>query len=283
MKINLHNLAASVRTLLGLTKTHIEDPTIHVTETEKTIWAQAANKTGELEVQVSDLSGLPAEVVELSTSVDQLFTSVSNGKTIVANAITQKGVTTATDAEFATMAGNIGKIITSTGNATAADVLTGKTFSNGSSTGLTGTMPSIAAKTWTPTTSAQTIPSGRYVAGQQTIAGDANLVPANIVLGKSIFGITGTAPPGRRFVSSTGTVQNYSILINVNALGYVPSILRVDFSEGTKIFYTPYLQYSPYITVSGSSGTFLTTYNSGIININCSYGEGTSFNYYAWE
>lgn len=43
---------------------------------------------------------------------DTLFTSVSNGKTLVANAITQKGVTTSPTAEFATMANNIDLIST---------------------------------------------------------------------------------------------------------------------------------------------------------------------------
>lgn len=41
---------------------------------------------------------------------DTLFTSVSNGKSLVANAITGKGVSTSTTAEFATMATNISKI-----------------------------------------------------------------------------------------------------------------------------------------------------------------------------
>lgn len=38
--------------------------------------------------------------------------SVSNGKTLVANAITAKGVSTSTSAAFSTMATNIGKIAT---------------------------------------------------------------------------------------------------------------------------------------------------------------------------
>ena len=42
--------------------------------------------------------------------LDDLFQSVSSGKTLVANAITGKGVSTATNATFATMATNIGKI-----------------------------------------------------------------------------------------------------------------------------------------------------------------------------
>ena len=46
----------------------------------------------------------------LETQVNELFQSVSNGKSLVANAITGKGVITATNATFATMAANISKI-----------------------------------------------------------------------------------------------------------------------------------------------------------------------------
>lgn len=48
----------------------------------------------------------------LETEVDDLKNSVSDGKTLVANAITAKGVTTATDATFQTMADNIANIPT---------------------------------------------------------------------------------------------------------------------------------------------------------------------------
>ena len=43
----------------------------------------------------------------LQDILDELFTSVSNGKASVASAITDKGVTTAQDATFAQMAANI--------------------------------------------------------------------------------------------------------------------------------------------------------------------------------
>ena len=45
---------------------------------------------------------------ELNSNVNDLKKSVSDGKTLVANAITDKGVATATDATFETMANNIG-------------------------------------------------------------------------------------------------------------------------------------------------------------------------------
>ena len=51
-----------------------------------------------------------------------------------------------------------------------------------------------AAKTVTPGTSTQTaVQAYRYTTGKVTVAGDANLVAANIVEGKSIFNVTGTA------------------------------------------------------------------------------------------
>lgn len=45
-------------------------------------------------------------------AIDELFTSVGNGKAQVAKAITDKGVSTSNNATFATMAGNIRKIAT---------------------------------------------------------------------------------------------------------------------------------------------------------------------------
>lgn len=114
------------------------------------------------------------------TEVDSLKKSVSDGKTTVANAITGQGVTTATDATFATMATNIatvgtnkynaGVTATKVGTATAAQVLSGYTFTNASTVGATGTMSSKSAATYTPGDSAQTIAAGQYLSGVQTIS-----------------------------------------------------------------------------------------------------------------
>ena len=114
------------------------------------------------------------------TEVDSLKKSVSDGKATVANAITGQGVTTATDATFATMATNIGTVATNKynagvsatkkGTATAAQVLSGYTFTNSSSVDISGTIPSKSAATYTPGDSAQTISSGQYLSGVQTIS-----------------------------------------------------------------------------------------------------------------
>ena len=56
--------------------------------------------------------GTATQYTELSSKYDQLFQSVSNGKSLIASAITGKGVSTASDATFQQMATNIGNIQT---------------------------------------------------------------------------------------------------------------------------------------------------------------------------
>jgi len=90
------------------------------------------------------------------------------------------------------VAGSLSCGAAATGDAVAADVLTGKTFSNGTSSGIAGGMANNGAVTITPGTTAQTIAAG-YHNGSGTVATDANLLAANIVSGKTIFGVAGSA------------------------------------------------------------------------------------------
>lgn len=76
--------------------------------------------------------------------------------------------------------------------ASAADVRNGKQFINSNGEAVTGTMPTKSSQTYTPGRYSQTIASGQYLTGSQTILGDTNLISSNIRSGVSIFGVSGS-------------------------------------------------------------------------------------------
>lgn len=67
---------------------------------------------------------------------------------------------------------------------------------------VTGTIPSKGATTYTPGTTNQTITSGQYLSGTQTIVGDADLKAENIKSGVNLFGVWGSH-----------TAQNHNVVV----------------------------------------------------------------------
>lgn len=106
-----------------------------VTPIDKTVYTQQGDVLG-----AKELNEIGNELNALETEMASVKKSVSDGKTLIAAAITAKKVTTAATATFAQMAANIKKIILGSGNATASDVLAGKTFTNDDGVQYTGTM-----------------------------------------------------------------------------------------------------------------------------------------------
>lgn len=94
-----------------------------------------------------------------------------------------------------------------------------------------GGILSKSAQTYTPGTSNQTIPSGVYLSGTQTILGDSNLIGANIANGKSIFGVAGTASVMHSGVSNatSSNVLEFTSLLGEPSYFYV-----VLFATGTQ-------------------------------------------------
>ena len=105
----------------------------------------------------------------INTELENVKKSASDGKSAIATAITNKGISTPSNASFNTMVNNISSIVT------------------------INDVPNQGAQTITPGTSNKTIPAGTYLTGVQTIAGDADLISANIKSGANIFGVAGNS------------------------------------------------------------------------------------------
>lgn len=96
--------------------------------------------------------------------------SVSSGGLITASVSASKSVTPTVSAGYVS-SGTAGTISVSGSN--------------------TSQLSTQAAQTIIPTAANQTIASGKYLTGTQTILGDTNLIAANIADGVTIFGVTG--------------------------------------------------------------------------------------------
>ena len=150
-------------------------------------------------VAFGKLAKAVSSLISMASEMTTLKKSVSDGKTAVAGAITDNGVTTAADAEFATMATNIGTVATNKynagvaatkkGTAVAAQVLKGVTFTSANGVNLVGTMNNYSQNIQTVTpTAAQTgvatinINDGYHT---QIKVNSANVYNAGVAAGKA--------------------------------------------------------------------------------------------------
>lgn len=109
-------------------------------------------------------------------------------------------------------------------------------------------IPRKAAQTYMPGTKNQTIEAGQYLTGNQTITGDANLLPENIVSGKSIFGVEGSAPG-----KGVAVFKNKSASLSVTPYG----TSDVSFNIGKNAEYAGWNAYICNIDIYGMYGRFM--------------------------
>ena len=135
----------------------------------------------------SDLTASGATVtVPAGYYSSQATKSVSNGSATAPASISGSSATVSTGTNTLTLT----KTVRVTPSVSAGYVSAGT--AGNSSVSLTASVATKAAATITPGTTNQTIASGTYLTGTQTISGDADLVAANIKQGTQIFGVTGS-------------------------------------------------------------------------------------------
>ena len=136
----------------------------------------------------SDLTVSGATVtVPAGNYASQATKSVASGSATAPATISGTSASVSTGTNTITLT----KTVSVTPSVSAGYVASGT--AGNSSVSLTASVTTKGATTYTPTTSDQTIASGTYTTGAQTIKGDTNLVGSKIVAPYSIFGVEGTA------------------------------------------------------------------------------------------
>ena len=140
-----------------------------------------ASKTGTDITASGDTVTVPAGYYS-----SQQTKTVASGSATAPASISGTSATVSTGTNTLTLS----KTISVTPTVSAGYVSSGT--SGNSSVSLTASVTTKGATTYTPGTSDQTIASGTYLTGAQTISGDADLVASNIKSGVTIFGAAGS-------------------------------------------------------------------------------------------
>ena len=192
-----------------------------------------------------DIASLIGKVDEEFTKDNNTINTLNTEKTNLTNQVNSlnTNITLLTN-QVNSLTSELAGKVTPAGTAVAGDVLSGKTFINSTGQTVTGTMVNRGgAQTVTPGTSNKTLSAG-YYSGNITIAGDADLVAANIVSGKNIFGVAGSASKLPTAVAGT----------NVE-LGYIVTIMSYFSSSGYHKCFSCKPNVIGTVTVSCSSST----------------------------
>ena len=219
--------------------------------------------------------------------------TISSGSATPAASISATGASVSTGNNTVTFS----KTVSNTPQVSAGYISSGT--AGNSNVSLTANVTTKGAATITPGTTDQTIASGTYLTGTQTIAGDADLIASNIKKNVQIFGVTGsyegsggggglTVATATATLSSTeGSIEFYNLLGQPTSFVAIaqneittgsPSRCATCVYDGTNLFGQNITNTSN-AQVSYSSGSLNMSYNSGTLIISSSGADFQAINY----
>lgn len=171
-----------------------------------TAYANGVKYTG----SITSKSGTDITAIGDTVTVPAGYYSSQQSKSVASGSATAPSTISGSSASVSTGTNTLtlSKTISVTPTVSAGYVSSGT--AGNSNVSLTASVTTKGATTYTPSTSDQTIASGTYLTGAQTISGDANLTASNIKSGVSIFGVAGALTAATVSQDSTTKVLSIS-------------------------------------------------------------------------
>ena len=276
-------------TNLNALETRIDQANQAVTDA-KTPIAAAITTMGQAASATDSFTVLSDKIQDISNDADAVVGDVLNTKTFYQGGNKKTGtmpnrgavtITPSASNQTITNGYHNGSGVVNAVTFTAANVLTGTTIA-----GTAGTMPNQGSPTFTPSASNQGISAGYYSGG--TISGDSDLIASNILSGKNIFGVVGTA----KAQASGSNTSDGSGNLTVTGLGFTPTLINTIVNSGgllvmrtwrnpdTGSFNTKYIGNSSGTYSIGTPGDF--TVSAGQFSAS-SFGSNLSVTWRAFE
>lgn len=224
---------------------------------------------------VGDMSSVPTTAKDAAGAITELFTSVSDGKALVAGAITDKGVPTSPSDTFQQMADNIGDIPvgpdTSDATVTAGDLRAGKVAYGKDDARIVGAVPVRAGGEVVPGPS--DIVKGAGIYDTPLVVKGVQVPADKVLVGTTIAGTAGTMPNrGNVSVNLTQQGQEYIVPAGYHAgAGKVkaqfPNLIATNVRQGVNIggVVGTLVEGKPFATGAGTTpGTGRTVSVSGL-------------------